>query len=230
MARGREESPSDDIMPISTRSSSGSVASSASEVEESGGGGGGGGGVRGSVDEGKVGGEEEVGFGFEQRLRTMTGISLEDRLAASTARKRAMTEVPGLGRGGRRVEEEEKEGKGEEGKEGEEGKGTPVEAEAGSPLLEGVKTGSLFDQPAFQFIIMKDLYSFLNTSGVSVCCVFEALLRRVHVRVQDAGERFFANRALMELVQRIRADHKLFEKSFDHPSCGVACNLASVCV
>jgi len=29
---------------------------------------------------------------------------------------------------------------------------------------------------------------------------------------QEAGEEFFANRALMELVQRIRADNNLFAK------------------
>ncbi|KAL5496256.1 hypothetical protein EMCRGX_G012501 [Ephydatia muelleri] len=52
---------------------------------------------------------------------------------------------------------------------------------------------ALTDLPALQFILRKDLYSFLSSAG-------------------EAGEVFFANRALMELIQRIRADSTMFEK------------------
>ena len=34
----------------------------------------------------------------------------------------------------------------------------------------------------------------------------------IHLPQQEAGEEFFSNRALMELVQRIRADETLFAK------------------
>lgn len=52
---------------------------------------------------------------------------------------------------------------------------------------------NLINSPALQFILRKDLYSFLSSAG-------------------EAGEVFFANRALMELIQRIRSDSTLFEK------------------
>ncbi|XP_003383206.1 PREDICTED: uncharacterized protein LOC100640398 [Amphimedon queenslandica] len=64
----------------------------------------------------------------------------------------------------------------------------------------GVKVASpikfsdaLKNSPALKFITRPDLYSFLNSAG-------------------EAGEVFFSQRSLMELVQRIRADNKLFAK------------------
>lgn len=90
----------------------------------------------------------------------------------------------------------------------------------------------LLKSPALLFITRKDLYSFLSSAGVSVCCVCMCVqvavvvMSQMHMYMyvslppslipalsfQDAGEAFFANRALMELVQRIRSNPSLFVK------------------
>ena len=47
--------------------------------------------------------------------------------------------------------------------------------------------------------------------GVCVC-VMSTIFVITSWAKQEAGEVFFANRALMELIQRIRADSTMFEK------------------
>ena len=51
------------------------------------------------------------------------------------------------------------------------------------------------------------IIAIMFASDVQIICIYIFL-----ALLQHAGEEFFANRALMELVQRIRADNSLFEK------------------
>lgn len=108
-----------------------------------------------------------------------------------------------------------------------------MKKEAAAAAAEGLLTS-----PALQFVTRKDLYSFLSSAGVSLClcvcacgscchvgrkyiqctcmCALNCNVSLPHLLLllsfQDAGEAFFANRALMELVQRIRSNPSLFAK------------------
>lgn len=68
----------------------------------------------------------------------------------------------------------------------------------------------LRDTPALQFLTRKDLYKYMSSAGVrfllNVIYIFQIIY------IQSAAQEFFADRAMMELVQRIRKDPTLFFK------------------
>ena len=68
----------------------------------------------------------------------------------------------------------------------------------------------LRDTPALQFLTRKDLYKYMTSAGVRFLVIVIIYLN--YLIVQSAAQEFFADRAMMELVQRIRKDPTLFLK------------------